>query len=832
MSLAVYRKKRTFHKTPEPIGKEKQTAGPLTFVIQKHEASRLHYDFRLELNGVLKSWAVPKGPSLNPPDKHLAVLVEDHPITYAKFEGTIPKGNYGAGTVMVWDKGVYAPLAFVDRNQAQVLLTEQLKKGHLAFVLLGEKLRGEFALIKTQNSDDNAWLLIKKNDEYASQKDILLQNRSVLTGRSMEEIKLESENKRNVRLSGPEPVDLDEMPKGFMPRQVKPMLAYSTNKPFDNKDWLFEIKLDGYRAIAQIQGGDVKLYSRNGVSFNDKFSPIVDSLQKFPQEAVFDGEIVVIDSAGHPHFQWVQEYPEEKQGELVYYIFDLLYYAGYDLTNTPLYKRKALLKAILPPLSGVRYCDHIEGSGVALFRQMQKLGVEGVMAKHKESSYKQGERSHDWLKIKILHRQEIVIAGFTKPQGGRKYFGSLLAGDYKNKKLTYIGHVGGGFDERDLKYISDKLRPLIQNRCPFEQVPQTNTPATWVKPVLLAEVAFSHWTKDHQMRHPVFLGLRIDKDAKEVTQESYLRKDLGEDNKKVMIEKQMLRLTNLSKVFWPNDGYTKRDLIAYYREIAPVILPYVKDRPESLLRYPNGITGKSFYQKDARLLDVPWIKKRVIHSESGEKDISYLLCQNEASLLYLINLGCIDLNPWSSRVGMLDNPDYLIIDFDPENTAFSNVVTAVLATRNILEGLSIPSFCKTSGAKGMHVYIPLGARYTYEQSRKLAELLCMQVHTVIPGITSMKRNPQDRQGLVYLDYLQNIRGQTLASVYSVRAQPGAPVSAPLLWSEVNSKLHPAQFTIKNMQERIQKHGDLFRGVLGRGIDMEKVLEKMTVIKSA
>lgn len=824
MSLHVYRKKRSFDKTPEPEGKEATTAGPLTFVVQKHQASRLHYDFRLELDGVLKSWAVPKGPSLNPDDKRLAVMVEDHPLEYANFEGIIPKGQYGGGTVMVWDRGVYSPIAFVDRKKAEILLKEQLQKGHLTFLLLGEKLKGEFALVRTHNAEENAWLLIKAHDTYASKKDILQKDTSVSTKRTMEQIKKQATDK-DVWQSKPH-LALPSKTKKPMQHHIKPMLAKSIDAPFDDPHFFFEMKYDGYRTISEIDHERVHMYSRNGISFDEKFAPIHKALTRFETSAVLDGEVVVIDNHGIPRFQLLQDFPKTK-GKLIYYVFDLLYYDGHDLTSEPLYKRKEILEKIIPALPNVQYSDHIEKTGIAMFAQIKQLGMEGIIAKNKDSIYTAGGRSSQWLKIKTEMRQEVVIAGFTKPKGARNHFGALIAGIYKNDTFTYIGHVGGGFDEEKLKTIYKALQPLVQPSCPFKNKPKTNAPVTWVKPTLLAEVTFSNWTHDGQMRHPIFLGLREDKDAKEVKRETYFtKKEIVKDGKHVTIGKQNITLTNLSKIFWPKEKYTKGDLIAYYLEIASLILPYLKDRPQSLLRYPNGIHGKSFYQKNAALLDADWIKTTSVYSDSNNKDISYFLCQDEASLIYLINLGCIDLNPWSSRVNQLDKPDYLLIDLDPEETGFDNVIQTALTCRKVLEDFDIPSYCKTSGAKGMHIYIPLGAQYTYEQSRTLAQLLCTYVHERIPDITSMKRSPTKRKGLVYLDYLQNIKGQTLASAYSVRAMPGATVSAPLHWSEVTKNLSPIQFTIRNMPERIQKHGDIFTPVLKKGIDMDKVLKNI------
>ncbi len=829
MSLKDYKKKRAFDKTPEPAGIEKESTGPLTFVVQKHEATRLHYDFRLELNGVLKSWAVPRGPSFNPHDRRLAVMVEDHPMDYANFEGIIPKGNYGAGTVMVWDKGVYTPYDAVDREQSEKIIEEQLKKGHLTFILLGEKLKGEFALIKTKNSEENAWIMIKKGDEYASEKkDILKEDLSALTHRSMSEIKSQAQKKKEIWFSKPKSLDIEGTPKGKMPHDIEPMLANTVDKPFDSEQWIFEIKYDGYRAIAEIEAGKVKLYSRNKLPYNTKFAPVVQSLQKFPGTAVLDGEVVVVDSVGHPRFQWLQDYPDKDQGELIYYVFDILHLDGHDLTSLPLTERKEILQQILPPLPHIKFSGHIESAGVAMFEQAQQLGIEGIMAKKAKSTYKEGKRSDDWLKIKTQKSQEFVIAGFTEGKGGRKYFGALIAGIYKNGNLQYIGHVGGGFDNKQIKRLYEKIEKLKQKDCPFDTAPATNAPVTWIKPKLVGEATFSNWTTDGQMRHPVFLGLRQDKDAKDVkSEERYFTKDpIEKGSLELHIGKQRLVISNVSKIFFPEEKYTKQDLINYYREVAPVILPYLYDRPESLLRYPNGITGQSFYQKDSDLLKEDWIQRTRIHSDSGDKNIDYLLCQDEATLIYLINLGCIDLNPWSSRVGHLENPDYLLIDLDPEKTDFENVIKTALAARDVLEDLDIPNYPKISGATGFHIYVPLGAKYTYEQCRQFAELLCVQINKKIPDITSLIRDPKKRKGLVYLDYLQNRKGQTLASAYSVRAKPGATVSTPLDWSEVTKKLHLSQFTIKNVPQRIQKHGDLFKPVLGKGIDIEKILKKI------
>lgn len=828
MSLKSYHQKRKFSRTPEPKGEHLQTNGPLTFVVQKHEASRLHYDFRLELDGVLKSWAVPKGPSTDPEEKRLAMMVEDHPLDYANFEGIIPKGNYGAGTVMVWDSGVYSPLDTVERQYAEKILKKQLESGHITFVLLGKKLKGEYALVKIQNADEkNAWLLVKKNDEYASKNDILKEDESALTARSLIQIKTLSEKKNLVWRSKPDNLDLGEAPQGALPHNIRPMLAHQVSKPFDRKNWLFELKWDGYRAISEIEHGKVSLYSRNNQPFNKKFAPVAESLAGFPHNAVLDGEVVTLNDKGLPDFQLLQDYPKSG-GELMYYVFDILYLDGYDLKNLPLIRRKEILKKILPPLPNILYCDHIDDRGTDFFKQADKLGLEGIMAKNKDGIYKVGLRTREWLKIKTGQHQDAVIAGFTQPRGSRGYFGALILGVHEKGQLRYIGHIGGGFNDKSLKSIYDKLKPLQQETCPFEAVPDTNSPVTWVKPAIQCRVAYASWTKDRVMRHPVFVDL-IETNPPKISGEQrvFSKQAPGNENEiSLQVGQRSLTVTNPNKIFWPDDKYTKGDLINYYKQIAPIILPYLKNRPQSLLRFPNGINGESFFQKDASNLKTGWLMRGRVHSGHNKAGIEYLLCQDEASLIYMINLGCIDLNPWNSTLKHLDRPDYLVIDLDPEGVSFKEVVKVALTSRDVLESLNIESYPKTSGATGIHIYIPMGAKYDYDQVRTFAQLLCTQIHAKIPELTSMVRSPKERQGKVYLDYLQNARGQTLASVYSVRPRSGATISTPLKWSEVTEKLHPSLFTMENIPNRIDKVGDLFKEVLINGIKIEKVISKM------
>ena len=863
MPLEKYNKKRDFKKTPEPKGKVVKNSGPLSFVIQKHEATRLHYDFRLEIDGVLKSWAVPNGPSLNPEERRLAMMTEDHPMDYAEFEGIIPKGEYGGGTVMVWDQGVYTPYTAdpsLRKDDGEKILKKQLKEGHITVIMLGEKVKGEFALIKLKNAEEeNAWLLIKKGDEYVDlKKDILDQDKSVITGRSMEEIASQSEKKKDVWHSNKSQDSgqagmtnviqndiqklIEDNPKHALPEVIKPMLADAVDKPFDSDEFIYEMKWDGYRAIAEVEAGNVKLYSRNNIDYKEKFAPVYESLKKVTENIVLDGEVVMLDKEGKSQFQWIQDYPASKhEGELLYYVFDILSFNGHDLTKLPLLKRKEILKEVLPNIPYLAYSDHIEKEGKAFFAQAEKLKLEGIMAKRIDSTYKFGVRTKDWLKIKTSNTHDAFIAGFTKPRGGRKYFGALVMGEKVKGKLIYIGHTGGGFNEKKLKEIYELLEPLKQEESPFKDVPKTNEPVTWVKPKYKAEVSFGSWTKDRIMRHPLFVkmidvipaeaGISVDDKVSGSPIESGMTyrsvRPEKEEPDFLTIGKREIKITNPTKVFWPKEGYTKTDLITYYREMKNIILPYLKDRPQSMLRFPHGISEDSFFQKDVSSMNLEWVMRLELKSESLDKKIQYLLCQDEATLVYMLNLGCIDFNPWNSTVKKIDYPDYLIIDLDPEAVTFQDVVKVALKVREYLEKLDIESFVKTSGGRGMHILIPMGQKYTHEQVRIFAELLCSHIQVEMPELMSIRRSPKDRQKKVYLDYLQNGRGKTLASVYSVRPKPGAFVSTPLLWSEVNSKLDPSNFTMKNMLKRVEKKGDLFKGVLGKGVDMKRVLNKLS-----
>ncbi len=534
MGLREYASKREFEKTPEPKPGVRQERNRLMFVVHKHAARTLHYDLRLALEGVLKSWAVPRGPSLDSSLKRLAVMVEDHPLGYKEFEGVIPEGNYGAGSVIIWDKGLYHHPSTRDEDESEKLLLDGFRKGDMKFVLEGEKLHGEFALVKTRK-DGKSWLLLKKKDRNATKGNILKENRSVVSHRTLEET-LEADALKSFRQKkvnqirvdeAIESEDLKDVPSKPMPQAIKPMLAIMVKEPFDHPDWIFEVKWDGYRAFAEIRDNAVSLYSRNGISFNKKFSPVVESLRIFGIDAVLDGEIVVADDQGRPNFQMLQHYEESRRGHLLYYVFDILYFQGHDLTNLPLIRRKELLKKILPIGTKIRFSDHVWKEGVLFYHVSKEKGLEGIIAKHSQSAYETGTRSRKWLKVKTRFTQEGVIAGFTEPGGSREYFGALVLGAFERDELKYIGHVGGGFTTKYLKDIREQLGPLIRKECPFNVTPETNAPVTWVKPELVCEVTLSGWTDDAIMRQPVFLRLREDKVASEVVREKPLTSSEG-----------------------------------------------------------------------------------------------------------------------------------------------------------------------------------------------------------------------------------------------------------------------------------------------------------------
>jgi len=816
VSLHEYHKKRDFNKTPEPQGKPRKGQGKkLAFVVQEHHASQLHYDFRLELDGVLKSWAVPKGPSMNPHDHHLAIMTEDHPYEYRKFEGVIPEGHYGAGNVIIWDEGTYEP--YHDNDDDEVTLQKELKKGHLTFFLHGKKLNGEFALIKMHSDDQKAWLLIKKGDDFASQKDITRQDQSVKSGKKVDEVGEAAVPK------------LDSYPKKAAPWAVKPMLCTLVDDIFDGKDWLFEVKWDGYRAIASKHKDKVELYSRNSLDFTTYYPPVVEAIRKLKHDVILDGEVVVVDDHGQPHFEHLQNWRKTGEGELRYYAFDILWCDGRDVRNMPLVQRKALLQHILPKNEAIlHYSDHVEAHGTALFRKMQEQGLEGIVAKRADSPYREDIRGRAWLKIKTGHRQEVVIGGYTEPRGGRKYLGSLLAGVYDTGEFVYVGHSGGGIPDAQRKALAEKLHRLERQTSPFKNEPKPNAPVHWVRPEVVAEMSFSEWTSEGCMRHPQFEGLRPDKNPKAVHREKPKTeiisvRRLSSNRGGIMADKSKVEFTHLDKVFFPKYKYTKGDMIEYYRSVADYILPCLKDRPHSLNRHPGGIKGESFYQKNMEHLP-DWVPSVDIYSESNKEDLHWLVGGDLDSLLYMVQLGCIEINPWSSRVQHLEKPDWAIIDLDPEGVTFKDVIAVARTVKEVADEWRIPVYPKTSGKTGIHIFIPMGARYTYEQVKNFTHLFVMEVNKRQPKITSLERMPDKRKHKIYLDFLQNREGQTLAAPYSLRPTPEASVSMPLHWDEIKPSLKPTDFTIKNALARLKKTGDLWKPVLQKGVDLAAVLK--------
>ncbi|MEN2487111.1 DNA ligase D [Flavobacterium sp. B11] len=848
MSLSKYHQKRDFKQTREPKGKVEKSANELIFVVQKHAASHLHYDFRLEMDGVLKSWAVPKGPSMDPEIKRLAMMVEDHPYSYKDFEGTIPEGNYGAGNVIVWDNGTYTSDEKTASDEKQLL--SDLEKGRLSFVLKGKKLKGEFSLVKLHGKQENAWLLIKKNDKYASSEDILEKNKSIISKRTLEQLIDKSEklaSKTEEKTVEKKAVKKKSSPKVEIAEFIKPMLASVREEPFNDDEWVFENKYDGYRTIAVINAQQVDLFSRNKISFNASFKPIADELKQIDHTVVLDGEIVIENNSSKTDFQLLQNYMKTAIGNLKYYVFDLLNLDGNLITELSLLERKELLKILFNKysFSNVFYSEHTVGDGIQQFEKAVKNKTEGIIAKKSDSTYTVNRRSSNWLKIKTANEEEAIIIGITEPKNSRKYFGALLLGQYDGKKLHYIGKCGTGFTEAILKELYTKLKPHFIEKSPLDEKVPLRDLIQWVKPKVVCQVKFSEWTQDQHLRHPVFLGLRIDKNAAEVNfngnengnnnsnkdsnliEMGHLNKHKAENDYDLKIGKTTLHLTNQNKIYFPKDKITKGDIVQYYNEVSELILPYLKDRPESMNRFPNGIDSPSFYQKDVDVDKIPkWLKTKKIFSESNNADIDYLICNNKETLLYMANLGCIEMNPWNSTIKHIQNPDWLVIDLDPAKDDFTQVVQTALVVKEVLDELETECLCKTSGASGLHIYIPLGAQYDYDSIKILGELIAKEVHSRLPDSTTVDRSIKKRNNKLYIDFLQNRRGQTLAAPYSVRPKPGATVSTPLEWGEVNDKLHPSQFTIKNVLSRFEKKGDLWKPVLSKGANIKKIIHKL------
>jgi bifunctional non-homologous end joining protein LigD len=619
---------------------------------------------------------------------------------------------------------------------------------------------------------------------------------------------------------------------------IKPMLAKSSDDAFDDEEWIFEIKWDGYRAVADLNKKQPLFYSRNGISFLSKFDKIVQDFIQQKHRMILDGEIVAFDENGKPSFQLLQQIGDNPDLALTYQVFDLLWLNGHSTEELPLIQRKELLKDALVETDLIKFCDHVPEKGIEFFNQMKKMQLEGMISKKADSIYTENSRSTDWLKIKFTNTEEAVICGYTEPKGSRIGFGALILGKFFKGNLIYAGHTGTGFNALSLKEILERLQKIEIDISPFENTPKTNMPVTWVKPEIVCEVKFSEITKDGMFRHPVFVAIREDKSIEDLStilpkkhdtmeaKKTKTKKAVSENENELTLNKHKIKLTNQDKIYFPKDEISKGDVIEYYQSVAEFILPHLKNRPLSLNRFPNGIEESGFYQKDAGDSIPDWIKTTQVYSESTDKNIEYAICNDKATLAYLNNLGCIDFNPWNASVPNLDKPDFLVLDLDPsKKNSFDDVIETALAVNEVLQSVEIEGYCKTSGSTGIHIYIPVKAKYTFDQVKDFAHILMKQVHDKLPEITTLERSLQKRdEKKIYLDYLQNRQGQTLASVYSLRPKEGAAVSMPIEWDELKKGLKPTDFNIENALERIKAKGDLFKPVLGKSIDMMKALE--------
>jgi bifunctional non-homologous end joining protein LigD len=781
VSLAEYRRKRDPKQTPEPFeGGRKRGRKPI-FVVQRHDARRLHYDFRLERNGALASWAVPKGVPLEPGAKALAVHVEDHPLEYAKFHGEIPAGQYGAGTVEIWDNGTYD-------------LLEEKRNGQLTVRLHGKRLNGTWSLVPAHmDGKEQNWLLIKRSDDEAAAEE----------------------------------------------RRYKPMLATSEERVPRGGDWSHEVKFDGYRALAYVRGGECRLESRNDQDLTPRFESVAKAIVKATKSpnAVVDGEVCRLNAEGRASFSELQR----GSGPLVFYAFDLLELDGEPLVDLPLVERRQRLERLLDKRSTtVRFSESFD-DGEALLDAATAQGIEGIMSKRVQSRYLPGRRTRDWLKIKRHGRQEFVVTGYTRGSGRRAdSFGSLVLGVHdEDGELRYVGNVGTGFDEAEIRKLLKLLKPLRRKTSPFPVEPKLprvrKGDVEWVEPRLVADVSFGEWTHDGHIRHPAYQGLREDKTAEEVVAE--LPDDGIDDASKAAIEpeirkgRRILKLSNLDKVFWPEEGITKGDLLAYYRDVAPVLLPHINDRPFTMRRYPDGIIGKAFFQKDAPSHMPDWIPRFRALVSTREKPrqkkwVEFPVVNDELGLLWMVNMGCIDMNTWYSRVDKPDRPDFVLFDLDPTpEVPWQQTIQVALILRELLDQLGLTSFPKTSGGKGFHVLVPIDRRSTFDDTRGFAELVAGAIARTHPKLATTEWSKVRRRG-VLIDANQNGEGKTIASAYSVRPKPGAPVSTPLTWDEVNEKLNPAIYTMSVVLERVAQLGDVYAPMLKTRQSLSKALAKL------
>ncbi|MFL6381851.1 MAG: DNA ligase D [Nitrososphaeraceae archaeon] len=944
--LEKYNEKRDFTKTPEPVGRNTKEdaikSKGLRFVVQKHDATNLHYDFRLETKkeGVLKSWAVPKGVSLDPKVKRLAVLTEDHPLDYLLFEGIIPEGSYGGGTVIVWDTGRYT---------SEQEISDQFKNGKITFALFGQKLKGRFSLLRT--SRENQWLLIKGNDDFESKDDLtIIRPESVLTGRTNQDLEngkgdnksTKSNNKNKTPIREPKRKDKDTnntinddnnykrkdgksailsteinlkekelSVTAEFPIKIKPMLATAIDESFNDKQWVFEVKWDGVRSIFFLHKAKAifEIKSRSDKTITHRYPELIEPLKlaiKCQESIILDGEIVVLNKDGIPSFQNHQrrmnvDYKAdiEKLSQEIpatYYIFDILYLDGEKLQNLDFLQRRSILSKVINKNNRVQISDFFEERGREIFDSVKSMNLEGIVAKHKSSRYLQGTRSREWLKIKTIKTQDCVVIGYTKGEGNREgYFGSLLLAVYDANKLRFVGHSGSGFDFSQLDEIYNRLQQMKIEKCPVDYIPYTNRAPVWIEPKLVAEVKFSDWTHEKIMRAPIFLRFREDKKPEECiieeekSTEELVSRDNGNEKEQLQRQEELLPPTtyeapeissstissstttqlpasfssfsHLDKVFWDKSEkhpqLTKKDLIEYYNEISEYILPYLKDRPLSLSRYPDGIKGKHFYHKNWDKEKPDFVHTLKVYSKSKGGIVNYIMCNNKDTLLWLANLGCIEMHPWYSRVNDFDfckenatdeekcglnRPDFIVFDLDPyiysgrekkgekepeyNFKGFKAAVDVAYDTKDLFDELKIRSYVKTSGKTGLHIFVPIVLSYTYDQTRRFAEIIGKMLIARYPKKITMDWLTTKRVGKVFFDHNQNAMGKTIASIFSARPTASATVSMPVTWEKLSSIL-PTDFNILNANDFLKKSGDSCNGVLQQKQDIVKLLEDIS-----
>ncbi len=875
--LSRYHAKRDFKITPEPRGRVNTgTKKALSYLIQKHAASHLHYDFRLELNGVLLSWAVPKGPSLDPADKRLAMHVEDHPLEYGQFEGTIPQGQYGGGTVMLWDRGTWSPVGDPVAGY---------KKGHLKFDLNGEKLQGRWALIKTSGGKfggkGEPWLLVKDRDAHAKREGapiVVTQADSVTSGRTITQIAAANDHewhsnrsvKANVKSgavklkakptktkSGKPPKTGEELSTWLgaraakLPSSLSPALATLVDAAPQGEKWIQEVKFDGYRMLCRLQSGKAHIFSRNGKDWTAKFAALAAEFTKLQASEVWiDGELCAVDTQGHSNFQALQHAlgEDDTQANIVYFAFDLLYLDGYDLREVPLLERKGLLEyLLLRSQTALRFSPHVRGSGPDVFKQACQMGLEGIISKRANSTYATGLRTRDWIKVKCLHRQEMVIGGYTEPSGGRTGFGALLLGVYENGKLQYSGKVGTGFTDVSLKQIRKTLDQLKRDSSPFVN-PPTGFQAKgvhWIKPMLVAEIKFTEWSEGGALRHPAFVAIREDKKASDVVRETpevapralkSPRKEEGMTMAKAETSSDSLagvKLTHADKKLFPEADLTKLDLAKYYEDIAEWILPEIKNRPLSLLRCPDGWGKECFYQKHAEQSANPSVTRVEVPESDGRA--TYLAANSLAALVSLVQWGVIELHPWGSRMPKPERPDRLIFDFDPaDDVPWPRIVEAVKMLKTLLESFKLSCFLKTTGGKGLHVVVPIKATLTWQQAKSFTKSIAELFAHTFPEQFTATSTKAKRPGKIYIDYLRNAEGATAIAAYGIRARKNAPVSTPIAWGELSKDLRFDFFNVRNVPQRLARlKKDPWEGFeKARRTVTVAVLAKVGVIKAA